>query len=113
MARKKKYHVILADQKYKKLKSIVRKSKTSKTVRCRCQVLLNMDEAHEKSYTHEQCAKSNGICIATVSNTVRQYIEAGIDSVVKLKRNANSDNARRKLDGRVESIAIRINTAHT
>ena len=108
MARKKKYHVILSDHEYKKLKSIVRKNKTSKTVRCRCQVLLDMDEAHGKLYTHEQCAKSNGICIATVSNTVRQYIEGGIDSVVMLKRNANSDNARRKLDGRAEAKLIEI-----
>lgn len=108
MARKKKYHVILSDQEYKQLKSMLRKSQTSKTVRCRCQVLLDMDEAHGKPYTHEQCAKSNGVCIATVSNTVRQYIENGIDSVIKLKRNTNSDNSKRKLDGRAEAKLIEI-----
>ena len=108
MTRKKKYHVILFDQEYKKLKSVVRKNQTSKTVRCRCQVLFDMDEAHGKLYTHKQCAKSNGVCIATVSNTVRQYIEYGIDSVIKLKKNTNSDNAKRKLDGRVEAKLIEI-----
>lgn len=87
---------------------MVRKGQTSKTVRCRCQVLLDMDEAHGKLYTYEQCAKSNGVCIATVSNTVRQYIETGIDSVTKLRRNINSDNAKRKLDGRAEAKLIEI-----
>lgn len=67
-----------------------------------------MDEAHGKLYTYEQCAKSNGVCIATVSNTVRQYIETGIDSVTKLRRNINSDNAKRKLDGRAEAKLIEI-----
>ena len=108
MARKKKYHVILSNQEYKKLKSVVHNSQTSKTVRCRCQVLLDMDEVHGKVYTYEQCAKSNGVCIATVSNTVRQYIENGIDSVIKLKRSINSDNAKRKLDGRAEAKLIEI-----
>lgn len=34
-----------------------------------------MNETPEKSYTYEQCVKSSGVCIATVSNTVRQHLE--------------------------------------
>ncbi len=108
MARNKKYHINLTDKEFKQLKSILRKSSTSRTVRCRCQILLDMDEAHGKLYTHEQCAKSNGVCIATVSNTIRHYTEEGIDSVIKLKRNINSDNAKRKVDGRAEAKLIEI-----
>ena len=108
MARNKKYHINLTDKECKQLKSLLRKSSTSRTVRCRCQILLDMDEAHGKLYTHEQCAKSNGVCIATVSNTIRHYIEEGIDSVIKLKRSVNSDNAKRKVDGRAEAKLIEI-----
>lgn len=108
MARNKKYHINLTDKEFKQLKSLLRKSSTSRTVRYRCQILLDMDEAHGKLYTHEQCAKSNGVCIATVSNTIRHYIEEGIDSVIKLKRSVNSDNAKRKVDGRAEAKLIEI-----
>ena len=108
MARNKKYHINLTDKEFKQFKSLLRKSSTSRTVRCRCQILLDMDEAHGKLYTHEQCAKSNGVCIATVSNTIRHYIEEGIDSVIKLKRSVNSDNAKRKVDGRAEAKLIEI-----
>ena len=108
MARNKKFHINLTDKEFKQLKSVLRKSSTSRTVRCRCQILLDMDEAHGKLYTHEQCAKSNGVCIATVSNTIRHYTEEGIDSVIKLKRNINSDNAKRKVDGRAEAKLIEI-----
>ena len=108
MARNKKYHINLTDKEFKQLKSLLRKSSTSRAVRCRCQILLDMDEAHGKLYTHEQCAKSNSVCIATVSNTIRHYIEEGIDSVIKLKRSVNSDNAKRKVDGRAEAKLIEI-----
>lgn len=92
----------------KKLKAIIRKDSSPKTVKCRCQILLDLDDAHGKPYTHEQAAKSNGVCIATVTNTVRQYITEGLESTVSLKRNVNSDNARRKLDGRAEAHLIEI-----
>lgn len=108
MARAKKYHVILTDEEVKLLKSVIRKKKTSKTIRCRCQILLDIDEAHGKPFTHEQSAKSNGVCMATVSNTVKNYIDHGVKTVIKLNRNVNSDNAKRKVDGRAEAKLIEI-----
>ncbi len=93
-------NVTLSNDDVKKLKAIIRKDSSSKTVKCRCQILLDLDDAHGKPYTHEQAAKSNGVCIATVTSTVRQYIKEGLDSAVSLKRSVNSSNARRKLDGR-------------
>lgn len=57
---------------------------------------------HGTVLTHEQSARSNGVCMATVTNTVAKYINGGIDAVTELKRNINSDNARRKIDGRAE-----------
>lgn len=95
MARPKKYIINLTEEEIKELKSTIRRKKTSKTIRSRCQIILDLDEAHGKVLTHEQSAKSNGVCMATVSNTVAKYMSGGIDAVTEFKRNINSDNARR------------------
>ncbi|BBB89496.1 helix-turn-helix domain-containing protein [Methylomusa anaerophila] len=108
MARPKKYIVILTDSELKELQSLLRKKNTSHTIRSRCQILIDLDEAHGKVLTHEQCAKSNGVCIATVHNTLKTYASGGIPAIVKLKRNVNSDQARRLVDGRAEAKIIEL-----
>ena len=108
MARPRIYKIELTDDELKKLKSIIRKNKTPKTIRCRCQIIIDLDEAHGKVLTHEQSAKSNGVCLATVTNTVKKYFDGGIDAVTLFKRNINSDNARRILDGRAEARIIEL-----
>ena len=108
MARPKKYKIKLTDDELKELKSVIRKNKTSKTIRCRCQIIIDLDESHGKVLTHEQSAKSNGVCLATVTNTVKKYFEGGIDAVTEFKRSVNSDNARRVLDGRAEARIIEL-----
>ena len=108
MARPRKYVIKLTENEYKKLKSIIRKKATSKTIRCRCQIILDLDESHGKVLTHEQSAKSNGVCLATVTNTVTKYINGGVNAVTEFKRSINSDNARRKVDGRVEARLIEL-----
>ena len=70
MARPKKYKISLTDDELKMLKSVMHKKKTSKTVRNRCQIILDLDEAHGKILTHEQSAKTNCVCMATVNNTL-------------------------------------------
>jgi len=52
--------------------------------------------------SHEQSAKSNGVCMATVTNTVKLYHDEGMKGLAIFKRSVNSDNARRKLDSRAE-----------
>lgn len=108
MARPRTKKVVLTDDEIKSLKSIIRKKSTSRTIRCRCQILLDLDEAHGKMMTHAASARANGVCIATVHNTVSSYISGGIEEVTKLKRNVNSDNARRVLDGRADARIIEI-----
>ncbi len=103
MARPKKYNIHLTEEEFKKLKSVIRKKETSKTIRSRCQIVLDLDEDHGRILTHEQSARSNGVCMATVTNTVKKYVNGGIDSVTEFKRSINSDNARRKVDGRAEA----------
>ena len=58
MARPKKYKIKLTDDELKEFKSVIRKNKTSKTIRCRCQIIIDLDESHGKVLTHEQSAKS-------------------------------------------------------
>lgn len=67
-----------------------------------------MDEKHPPVLTQADCAKAHGICRATVSNTVKTYCTEGLENVLHLKRNVNSDNARRKVDGRVEAHIVTV-----
>ena len=60
--------------------------------------------------THEQSEKSNGVCLAMFINIMKKYFEGGIDAVNEFKRNVNSDNSRRVLDGRAEARIIDIPT---
>lgn len=46
--------------------------------------------------------------MATVMNTVMLYSEKGIQGIITINCNINSDNARRKLDGRAEAHIIEI-----
>jgi len=108
MARPKKYNIHLTEEELKKLKSIIRKKDTSKMIRSRCQIILDLDEDHGKVLTHQQCAKTNGVCMATITNTISKYINGGIDEVIEYKRSINSDNARRKIDGRAEARLIEL-----
>lgn len=106
MARPKTYHIILTDDELKQLKSVIRKKNTSRTVRCRCQIVIDLDEAHGKILTHGQSARANGVCLATVANTVKLYCSEGFKGITCLKRSPNSDNAMRKVDGRLEARII-------
>lgn len=108
MGRPKKHIVTLTDSELKHLKSTIRKKKTSRNMKCRCQVLIDMDTAHGTVMKNEQSAKSNGISMATVSNVLRDYSEGGIDKVLTYNRSSSSDQARRKLDGRGEARVIEI-----
>lgn len=108
MGRPKIYHISLTDDEQKELKAVMRKKQTPKTVRNRCQIIIDLDEAHGKILTHEQTAKTNCVCRSTVRNTVRLFCEKGIKGIISLKRSVNSDNARRKLDGRAEARIIEI-----
>ena len=86
MARPRKYVIKLTDDELKTLKSIIRKSNTSKTIRSRCQIIIDLDEAHGKVLTHEQSARSNGVCLTTVTNTVTKYFSGGIEAVTEFKK---------------------------
>ena len=108
MARPKKYVVRLTDEEVERLQKIAKRKNTSPTIRDRCNVLLDMDESHPPPVKQVECAKNRGVTQKTVVNTVQQYCNEGLDAVLKLKRSVNSDQARRKVDGRTEARLIEI-----
>ena len=106
MGRPRKYTVELTDGEVKRIQSMLKSRETNDTIASRCRVLLALDEKHPPVLSHAACAKAHGICMATVANTVRDFALNGIESVLTLRRNPNSDQARRKLDGRAEALLI-------
>ena len=67
-----------------------------------------MDESHPPPVKQTDCAKRRNVTQKTVVNTVQQYCTEGLDAVLKLKRSVNSDQARRKVDGRTEARLIEV-----
>lgn len=108
MARPKKNRIQLSDADVKKLKGILKNKDTSKTIANRCRILLSLDENHPPARTYDQCMALFCVSRATISNTAKIFVLDGLDAVLKLKRNINSNNARRKVDGRIEARIVEI-----
>lgn len=108
MCRAKKYSVKLSDDEVKHLNSLRKKKGTSQTIAKRCSILLAIDENHPPAKTYDQCIAACGVSRATISSTVKMFAEKGLDETLKLKRNPNSDNARRKVDGRTEAKIVQM-----
>ena len=108
MSKPKKYVVRLTDGDVKYLKKLRKKKSTSQTIADRCNILLAMDENHPPAKTYDECVMACGVSRATIASTVKQYVEKGMDETLKLKRSVNSDNARRKVDGRTEAKIVQM-----
>lgn len=108
MSKTKKYVVRLTDGDVKYLKKLRKKKSTSQTIADRCNILLAMDENHPPAKTYDECVMACGVSRATIASTVKLYVEKGMDETLKLKRSVNSDNARRKVDGRTEAKIVQM-----
>lgn len=108
MARPKKNRVSLTDNDVKSLKSFMKKKDTNQTLYTRCRVLINLDENHLPAMTYDQCIEACCVSRATVAKIVSLFASGGIDAVLKINRNINSDNANRKVDGRTEARIIEV-----
>ena len=75
MARPKKYNISLTDDELKELKSVMRKKQTTKTVRNRCQIIIDLDEAHGKVLTH---AQTGNVMEMAAALTGKNFAEVGI-----------------------------------
>lgn len=108
MARPRKNKIQLSDADIKRLKGILKNKDTSKTIANRCRILLALDENHPPVQTYDQCMTFFCVSRATISNTAKIFVLDGLDAVLNLKRNINSNNARRKVDGRIEARIVEI-----
>ena len=106
---RKLYSVRLTDAEVDRLKNLIREKTTTATLARRCRILLDMDENHVAvRMSYAQCAQKHGVSYVTVAHTVKRYATEGLESVLKYHRNENSDNARRKVDGRMEATLVQI-----
>ncbi len=108
MGRLKKNKVQLTDDEVKYLKKLRKKKETSQTIAARCNILLAVDENHASAQTYDQCKTSCGVSSGMISSTIKLYAGKGLEETLKLKRSVNSDNARRKVDGRTEAKIIQM-----
>jgi len=108
MARPKKNRVSLTDAELKRLKNFMKQKDTNQTLHSRCHILINLDENHLPVMTYDQCIESCHVSRATIAKVIRIFASEGIDGVLKISRNINSDNANRKVDGRIEARIIEI-----
>ena len=108
MARPKKNHIQLSDVDVKQLKGIIKNKDTNQTTANRCRVLLALDENHPPAMSYDQCIDAYGVSRGTIATLVKMYAEGGVETALSRKRSVNSDQARRKVDGRTEARLIEI-----
>lgn len=109
MARPRKHIVTFSDDQVKDLKKRLRSSKTNKTIKGRIHILLLLDTAHnEKELSYEVVGKKSGTSLSSVRMVVKMFAQGGLEQVLKINRNPNSDTARIKVDGRTEAQIIKI-----
>ena len=104
--RSRKYKIALSNEERNHLKDIVRDKKTSNTIKKRCQILLALDENQSTDTTYDDCAFYLDVSKSTISNLVKIYSLKGLQAVLTINRNINSDNANRKIDGALEARII-------
>lgn len=104
--RSRKYKVALSSMERNRLKEAIRNKKTSNTIRNRCRILLALDENQSSTTTYDNCAYYLGVSKPMISNVVKCYALEGIDKVLTINRNINSNNANRKIDGALEARII-------
>lgn len=109
MARPREHVITFSDEEVKDLKKRLRSPKTNKTIKGRIQILLMLDTAHnDKQHPYEVVGKKTGTSLSSVRMVVRTFASDGLEGVLKIKRNPNSDTAKTKADGRAEAKILKI-----
>jgi len=104
--RKRKYEISLTNDERNQLKKSLRNRTLSSTIHKRCRILLALDVNQATVTSYAQCAYYLGVSKSMIDNVVKKYAKEGLQSVLVLNRNINSDNANRKIDGALEARII-------
>lgn len=106
MARIATYRVQLSPAERELLLGKSRSRKENKTVKTRIRVLLSLDENQPHPLTREQCSKKHKISKTSICNILKQYCTEGLDSVLTIKRNPNSNLGRQIFHGEDQARVI-------
>lgn len=103
MSRPRKNRILLSDSDVDRVIRLLEEGNCSKTIKQRCFILLDLDENHEPVLTQEECAAKRNLSRATVANIASLFSKEGLNSVLTIKRNENSNRARTKVTPEIES----------
>lgn len=91
------------------LEKLKRSTRTCITVKNRIKILLVADENQwDSSPGYKEIAKKAKVSEPTVKMVLDKYIADGLQGILTINRNENSDVARKKIDGKLEAKLISI-----
>ena len=99
------YDVSLDPSQVNICKDILYGSKANTTVKKRCNILLNLNY-REAGISLQKLANKVCCSVKTFFNVAKKFCEEGLESVINLRRNKNSDEARRKIDDHLGSLLL-------
>lgn len=103
MSRPVKYVVSLSDSERELLKHKKRSKKCTPTIRKRIQIILLLDQNGPDHLSRDECVKKTKACKATVINAASLYVREGLEGLLTIKRNPNSNSTMQKFDGEDEA----------
>lgn len=103
----KKYNVVLTEQDKRELLSVIKTSKSARTI-ARANVLLALDANAQPKLLQKDIVKQFHISACTAVAIARDFITYGLDYVLTYKRNPNSSVSRKKVTGEIEAALIQI-----
>lgn len=98
MARPRKHVIAFSDDEVQAIKSKLKSKSTNNTIRGRIEVLLLFDTNHSGIFPYEVVGKKSGTSLSTVRKVVKLYSVEGLEGMLNLKRNPNSDTLKTKMD---------------
>ncbi len=105
--REEKNSLRLSEQERETLSRTVKDPQVCRTIRQRCQILLSADENHGRK-TRAQVAMDANVSISTVFSTLSLYQEGGLERILSIQRNRNSDTANKKVTEEMRSLIFQL-----
>ena len=101
-----KYPVHMSDAELNACRDIALSSNTSRTVKKRCLILMELNSYKKGCNMLNEICKKIDVSLKTIFNTAKKFFKFGFSNVIKLDRNENSNKSRLKVDAHIESLII-------